>query len=146
MCKYIYYSHVNIYTHLCASHMLKSHSSSSNLLLIALLQFMLSSLRLKIQRSLFHLHCLWYSKLWVSSPFPPFLLSPMSARVAPSPLVSTHLSTDHISRIRFLSPSAAQTHSMAPCAAQIAAASGGVSKCFAKQPISEVSPHLPHRH
>lgn len=64
----MYYTHVNIYTCLCASHMLKSLSSSNNLLLIALFQFMLSSLRLKTQRSLFHLRCLWYSKLWVSSP------------------------------------------------------------------------------
>lgn len=131
MCKYMYYTHGNTHTHLCTFHMPKSLSLSSpnNLLLIAFL-FLLSSLRRKNCMSPLRLHRLWYSRLWVSSPLPP--LSPTSAKVAPSPLVSTHLLTDRISRIRFLNPSTAQTHPVAPCAAQITTSSGGSVQMFCK--------------
>lgn len=61
-------------------------------------------------------------------------------------IVSTHLQTHHISRIRFLKPATAQTCSMAPCAGQITASLGEMSKCFVKQPGSEASPSFSHRH
>ena len=116
MCEHIYYTHVNRHTYLGAFHMPKSFSlsSSNHLPLMAFLHFMLSSLSLKDQMSLLRLHCLWYSKLWVSSQAPPFFLSLTSAKVAFSPLVPTHLPTDRISRIRFLNSLPAQTHSVAP--------------------------------
>lgn len=132
VCASICIIHTETHTHTCVHFICLNPSRyllPINLLLIAFL-FLLSSLRRKNCMSPLRLHRLWYSRLWVSSPLSP--LSPTSAKVAPSPLVSTHLLTDRISRIRFLNPSTAQTHPVAPCAAQITASSGGSVQVFCK--------------
>lgn len=115
LCTYVY-MHICTYTHTRAFHMPKSLSlpSSDNqpLLLIAFFQFMLSSLWLKPDVTP-PSSVPFILKLFSLLSVPPFLLSPTTAKVPPSPLVSTHLLIHHISTIRFLKSSTSQTCSVA---------------------------------
>lgn len=51
-------------------------------------------------------------------------------------LLPTHLPKHHVSRVRFLKPSSAQTHPVAPVLVKLPLPQGGVFKCLGKQPSS----------